>query len=256
MQVSLAGKVAVVTGAAQGIGAAIARMMAEAGAAVIVADVSPKGETVVEELRAQGFRAVYQATDVRSPDDVRGMIDRAVAEFGGLDALVNCAGVFPVAPFLETTPEFWDRVLDINLKGVFLACQAAAPALARRGGGVIVNIGSLHATAGSPERLAYAVSKGGVVTLTRNLARSLAHQRIRVNCVHPGWVASEGEIELRRALGSPEGWQEEAGRQLPFGRLQTPEDVAAMVVFLASDLAEQVTGQVVAVSGRADGQTF
>lgn len=256
MQVSLTGKVAVVTGAAQGIGAAIARMMAEAGAAVVAADVSANGERVAETLRAQGRRAVYQAVDVRSPDGVRGMVDRAVTEFGGLDALVNCAGVFPVAPFLETSPEFWDRVLDINLKGVFLSCQAAVPAIARRGGGVIVNIGSLHAAAGSPERLAYAVSKGGVVTLTKNLARSLAQQRIRVNCVHPGWVASEGELELRRSLGSPDGWQEEEGKRLPFGRLQTPEDVAAMVVFLASDLADQITGQVVSVAGRADGQTL
>ena len=252
MRVQLTDRVAVVTGGGRGIGAAIVRMLADADAAVVVADVSDDGERVAGALRAKGKRAVHHAADVRSPSETHGMVKRAEEEFGGLDILVNCAGIFPVAPFLETTPDFWDRVLDINLKGVFLSCQAAVPAMVRRGGGAIVNIGSTHASVGSHDRLAYAVSKGGVVTLTKNLARSLAGDRIRVNCVHPGWVATEGEMELRRSLGHPDDWLQEAGRSQPLGRLQTPEDVAAMVVFLASGEAGQVTGQVVAVSGQPE----
>jgi NAD(P)-dependent dehydrogenase (short-subunit alcohol dehydrogenase family) len=120
----------------------------------------------------------------------------------------------------------------------------------RRHGGAIVNIGSLHATGGGADRLAYAVSKGGLVTLTINLARALAPDRIRVNCVHPGWVPTDGERVLRREEGRPPGWLEERGRDQPLGRLQTAEDVASMVSFLVSTDADQVTGQVVAVAGR------
>lgn len=139
--------------------------------------------------------------------------------------------------------------MDINLKGTYHSCQAAVPALVRRGEGVIVNIGSLNAYGGAPNLFAYSTSKGGVMTMTLNLARSLAKHKIRVNCVNPGWVVTEGEKEVQRAEGQPEGWIEDGGRKLPLGRLQTPEDIAPAVLFLASGQANQITGQIISVDG-------
>jgi NAD(P)-dependent dehydrogenase (short-subunit alcohol dehydrogenase family) len=164
-----------------------------------------------------------------------------------VDILVNCAGIFPRADLLETDEELWDKVMDINLKGVYLCCRAAVPLMKKRGGGSIVNIGSTHATAGSTNLLAYSVSKGGLLTMTRNLARALAPDNIRVNCVNPGWVASDGEIALRVSEGHSAEWLREQGRNTPLGRLQTGEDVAAAVVFFTLPQACQINGQILSV---------
>ncbi|HLI00744.1 MAG TPA: SDR family oxidoreductase [Acidimicrobiales bacterium] len=250
MSNDLSGRVAIVTGAAQGIGAAIAEDLCRAGASVVIGDVSPQGADTAKALDAATGRARFQPVDVSRADEVTALVDRARGELGGVDILVNCAGIFPIASLEDTTVELWDRVLAVNLRGAFLCAQAVVPEMRRRQGGAIVNIGSMHALGGAPDRVAYAVSKGGLVTLTTNLARSLAPDRIRVNCVHPGWVPTEGERHLRREEGHPDGWLEERGRDQPLGRLQTPADVAGMVSFLVSPAAEQVTGQVVAVSGR------
>ncbi|MFD1675288.1 SDR family NAD(P)-dependent oxidoreductase [Alicyclobacillus fodiniaquatilis] len=250
MPADLTRKVAIVTGGGQGIGASIVRMMAKAGAAVVIADVSAESERLAALLQQEGLSTCFEQTDVRIPADAQKMVKRAQTEYGGLDILVNCAGIYPIGSLLDTTPELWDRVLAVNLKGAFLCAQAAVPLLVQRGGGSIINIGSLHANVGSPDRVAYAVSKGGVVTLTKNLANALAGDQIRVNCVNPGWVATEGEIALRQSQGHSEAWLESAGKNLPMGRLQTGDDIAAMVLFFASDAANQVTGQVISVAGR------
>lgn len=249
MHLDFSGKVAVVTGGARGIGGAVVRKLAAGGCAVVIADIVPEGEGLAAALQDEGYRVRFVRSDVTRAADVRAMIAVAEHEFGGLDILVNSAGIFPRATLQETTEELWDRIHNINLKGVYLACQAAEPTMARRGGGSIVNIGSLNARTGHPNLMAYAASKGGVLTLTRNLARALAPERIRVNCVHPGWVISEGEIELHRKEGRPDGWLESQGTRMPLGRLQTPDDIAHTVVFLASDLCNQVTGQDLAVDG-------
>jgi len=245
----LQGKVAVVTGAASGLGFAAARRMAEAGAAVVIADRAEAGEQAAERLRQEGGRALFVQVDVTSVDDTKAMIAQAEETFGGVDILVNNAGVYPRSLMRDTTVELWEKVMAVNLRGAFLACQAAEPALVRRGGGTIVNLGSSHTTIGLPELFAYSVSKGGLLTMTRNLAGALARYRIRVNCVNPGWVATEGELAERAAQGQTVEWLADKGRTLPLGRMQTADDTAALIVFLASDLATQITGQFIQIDG-------
>ncbi|MDG0810034.1 SDR family NAD(P)-dependent oxidoreductase [Cohnella rhizosphaerae] len=150
---------------------------------------------------------------------------------------------------LDTTAGTWDRVMETNLKSMFLCCKACVPHMKRQGQGAIVNLGSSHAQVGLPELLAYSVSKGGVSTLTRNLAGAHARDRIRVNCVNPGWVLTEKELAEREAAGQSSDWIRERGRSLPLGRLQTGQDAANAVLFLVSRYAEQITGQIVNVDG-------
>ena len=242
-------KVAIVTGGASGIGNAVVKRFAESGASVVIADVAANGPEVAEQFRTSGHAVEFITTDVRFASATRAMVELAERVYGGVDILVNSAGIFPRSTLLETTDEFWDKVMDINLKGTFHACQAVVPAMIKRGGGAIINIGSLNASGGRPELIVYSSSKGGVWTMTRNLALSLVKEKIRVNCVHPGWVASEGERALRRSQGRPENWDEIAGAKLHSGRLQTPDDIAAAVVFFASDDAQQITGQALTVDG-------
>jgi NAD(P)-dependent dehydrogenase (short-subunit alcohol dehydrogenase family) len=243
------GKVAIVTGGGSGIGAAIVKLFAEHGASVVIADITPKGLELCEQLKAQGHSVLYVRTDVRLADEVQAMVALAEEKFGGLDILVNCAGIFPRSTLLETTDELWTKIMDINLKGVFQSCQAAVPAMLRRGQGCIINIGSLNSFGGAPNLFAYSTSKGGVLTMTNNLARALAKDKIRVNCVHPGWVASDGEKELQRSQGLPDNWAETLADKMPLGRVQVPEDIAPSVLFLASPYADQITGQSFSVDG-------
>jgi NAD(P)-dependent dehydrogenase (short-subunit alcohol dehydrogenase family) len=244
------GRTAVVTGAAQGIGAAIAGRFLQLGAqAVVIADMDEKGETLAAKWRKEGYDARFVRCDVSDGRDVKRLAEAAEKQLGGIDVLVNNAGIFPHAGLLEMGEAFWDRVMGVNLKGAYLLCQAIVPGMIARGGGSIVNIGSLHAGKGAPDMLAYAVSKAGIVTLTRNLAASLARHRIRVNCVHPGWVASDGEIARLQAAGEAGDALEQAIAHMPMGRMQTGDDIAATVAFIASAWADQITGQQLTVDG-------
>lgn len=242
------GKTVVVTGGKQGIGAAIVAQFATFGAKVVSADV---GEQAAEanQFETMGHQVRFVQCDVSRETDIRQLVAYVESEFGGLEILVNNAGVFPRATLEEIDETFWNHLMDINLKGAFLMSKTAAPLMARNGGGSIVNIGSLHSTRGDVDTLVYAVSKGGIVTLTRNLAYSLAKYQIRVNCVHPGWVASDGELARLRAIGMDLDTIKQRASALPLGRMQTGEDVAGAVAFLASDLANQITGQTIAVDG-------
>jgi NAD(P)-dependent dehydrogenase (short-subunit alcohol dehydrogenase family) len=249
LSAGLEGKVVLVTGGASGIGAAIVKRFAEQKASVVIADITERGFELSEHLKSNGYSAEFIRTDIRSADETKAMVSYAEKAFDGLDILVNCAGIFPRAELLETTEELWNKIMDINLKGTYHSCQAAVPALVRRGEGVIVNIGSLNAYGGAPNLFAYSTSKGGVMTMTLNLARSLAKHKIRVNCVNPGWVVTEGEKEVQSTEGQPDGWIEAGGRKMPLGRLQTPEDIAPAVLFLTSVQASQITGQIISVDG-------
>lgn len=243
----VAGKVAIVTGAGTGIGRGIAEMLAREGAAVVVANRSREtGEETARRITEAGGRAVFQPTDVSRETDCIAAVQRAVDAFGSLSILVNNAGIFPRATILNTTEELWDRILDTNLKGAFFMCKHAIPAMERAGGGSIVNIGSIHGLGGNGHLFPYAVSKGGLLTLTRNLAKAFAPKRIRANYVIPGWVITEGELRVQREEdGHDEEWLRSAQQRLPMGRAQTPEDAAWAVLYLASDEASQVTGCVI-----------
>src|SRR6185437_4506836 len=199
---------------------------------------------------ALGHPAAALPLDARVAEDHEQVAAETMARFGRIDVLVYCAGIFPRATLLETDESLWRSVLDTNLTGAFFACRAIVPHIAARGGGAIITIGSLHARRGSANMLAYAVSKGGLVTLTRNLAGALAPQGIRVNCVNPGWVLSEGEMAVQHVgPDKAERFSEEMAHTIPLGRLQTAQDIAHAVVFLASDQAAQVTAQIIDVDG-------
>jgi NAD(P)-dependent dehydrogenase (short-subunit alcohol dehydrogenase family) len=248
----MAGKVAVVTGAAQGIGRGCAEMLAREGARVVVGDLQVEaGQAAVEAIRAAGGEAIFQRADIVEEADCAALIDAAVQTYGRLDALVNNAGWFPRATLEETTTELWDRIMHVNVRGAFLCCKYAVPRMRAAGGGSIVNIGSINGIQGLPNLVAYSAAKGALLTLTRTLAGAYAPERIRVNYVIPGWVLSEGEIALQRSRGVTDEQLQQAGSRLPLGRHQTPQDTAYAVIYLASDESAQVTGTMLHIDAGA-----
>lgn len=239
----LVGKVAVVTGSTSGIGAGIAQALAAAGARVVVSGRrSREGNAVVAAIREAGGEAIFQQTDLRQPEECRRLCQCAAEAFGGLDILVNNAGVFPRMDFEEVTPEFWDQILDINVRAAFFCCQAATPLMRQRGGGSIINIGSVHAFGTRPRMLPYGISKSALYALTMNLARILAPDHIRVNWVTVGWVLTEKEFEVQAGEGTDSEELLKRAETLPMGEFSTVEDVAQACVYLAGDETAHVTG--------------
>lgn len=245
----LEGKRAIVTGAAAGIGAAIADRFARDGAQVVIADRNGEGaEAMAARLRSRSLRAIALTVDVSSSRSARRMVELAVAELGGLDILINNAGI--VHPddkaVEETSEEAWNATMAVNLTGVFLCSKFAIPAILASGGGAIVNIASIVALVGSyPAQIAYTASKGGILALSREMAVCLARQGIRVNAICPGPTATamaaglvqdDAAFELRRL-------------HIPMGRMGTPEEIAATAAFLASEEASYITGQAFTVDG-------
>ena len=180
--------------------------------------------------------------DVTSEQDCQAFVAFAVETYGGLDCLVSNAGTYPRRELPDLTQAIWDETVDVNLRGHFFCAKHAIPAMLTRGGGSIIFVGSVHGYTGGSDVLAYAAAKGGLWTMTRNLARTYARQQIGVNYINPGWVASEGEVRHRRELGQDEVWLAQQGRELvPMGRLQTADDSAHVAVLLASDESAQLT---------------
>jgi NAD(P)-dependent dehydrogenase (short-subunit alcohol dehydrogenase family) len=248
----LAGKVIVVTGAAQGIGRGCAEVLASEGARVVIGDVrEDDGEAAAAAIRSGGGTALFQPVDVVEEAQCAALIDAAVAAYGRLDGLVNNAGWYPRATLEETTTELWERILAVNLRGPFYVCKHAVPHLRAGGGGSIVNIGSINGIQGLPNLVAYASAKGGLLTLTRTLAGACAPDRIRVNYVIPGWVLSEGELALQHSRGVGDEDLRRAGAALSLGRHQTPRDTAFAVVYLLSDESAQVTGTIMHIDAGA-----
>ena len=248
----LTGQTALVTGASSGIGRAIALRFAEAGAAIVVADVREdpreggtpthrEGGTPTHELVAD---AAFVETDVSDPRSVERAVDQAVAAFGGLDVMVNNAGVYPGNQPIETVDEAaYDRVLDVNLKGVYFGSTLAARQMREQGaGGSIVNLSSIAGLVGFGGATVYSASKGGVTNLTRSLAVELGGDRIRVNAVDPGVIETAMTTEDAPVVGSMTD-------QIPLGRDGQPEDIAGAALFLASDDAAYVTGHNLVVDG-------
>jgi 2-dehydro-3-deoxy-L-rhamnonate dehydrogenase (NAD+) len=241
----LPGRVAIVTGAARGIGFAVAERLSRAGARVVVADIDEQSTLeAVERLREGGAVAVEALADVTKPEEVGAMVERAIDAFGKLDVLVNNAGITGRdASLSEITDEDWERVLELNLTATFYCCRAAIPRMRQQRSGAVVNVASISGKEGNPNMIPYSVSKAGVICLTKALAKEVIHDGVRVNCVAPAVIETPLLDQLR-----PEAI-EYMTTKIPMGRMGRAEEVAAVVHFLASDDASFVTGQCYDVSG-------
>ncbi|HET7526547.1 MAG TPA: 3-oxoacyl-ACP reductase family protein [Burkholderiaceae bacterium] len=241
---SLKDKLAVVTGAASGIGAATAKQLAMAGATVIVADVQKdKGEAQAAALRDAGGKARYLYVDMTDAKSIAAFADAVQTQFGTPDVLVNGAGWGTTHPFWEGTPELWDKIIGLNFVGPMRLTKALLPAMIQRASGKIVNIASDAGRVGSLGETVYSGSKGGLIAFTKSLAREVARYQICVNCVCPGPT----DTPLMAAV--PEKVTEALKKAIPFRRLGKPEEVADAVLFFCDDTASYVTGQVLSVSG-------
>jgi NAD(P)-dependent dehydrogenase (short-subunit alcohol dehydrogenase family) len=240
------GKVAIVSGGARGIGLAAARKLAGEGASVVIcSDREEQVEETVAALREEGLEVRGVRADVTSSADMKKLIDLASETYGGVDVLVNSAGVQRYGTVVETEEEVWDEVLDVNLKGIYLASRYAIPEMRKRGGGAIVNLSSVQAFASQTGVAAYTASKGGINALTRAMALDHAGENIRVNAVCPASVDTpmlRWSADLFKGDNSVEETLEDWGRMHPLGRVAKPEEVAEVIAFLASARASFITG--------------
>jgi len=238
----LQGRVAVVTGSCIGLGAAIATALARAGARVVVTGIPhDRGRALAAKL---GNRSFFVEGDLRDVKETRGIVAAVLKKCGGIDILVNNAAVSERASLDDFTPEYFDKVINVNLRAPLLLAQAALPSLKKRRG-VILNVGSVNSYAGWQNLLIYSAAKAGLVTASKNMANALKYTRVRVYCINPGWIDTEGERAMMKKLGHPDGFMAREGRQLPLGRHILPEEVADVVLFLVSDKAKAFSGTVV-----------
>jgi 3-oxoacyl-[acyl-carrier protein] reductase len=240
----LAGKIALVTGAAQGIGKAVALLLAQNGADIVVSDINlEKAEETAKEIQGLGRKAQAVRVDVATLGDVEKMVEAILAQFGKVDILVNNAGIARDKLILRMSEEDWDAVLNINLKGTFNCTKAVVRYMSKQKSGKIVNIASVVGEMGNAGQANYAASKAGVIGFTKTIAREFAQRGINVNAIAPGYI----ETPMTDAL--PDKVKEELRRLIPMDRLGKPEDVAEAVLFLVSESANYITGQVLNVNG-------
>jgi NAD(P)-dependent dehydrogenase (short-subunit alcohol dehydrogenase family) len=246
----LAGKVALITGAASGIGRATALLFAREAAAVSVVDWDERGgQSVVQAIVDAGGRAIFLRCDVSQAADCQRAVQRTADELGGLDILFNNAGIIRRASVVETTEAQWDRVMAVNVKSVFLMSKYAIPWMVQAGGGVIVNTASGWGLVGGRNAVSYCASKGAVVNMTRAMALDHAEQNIRVNCICPGDTDTPMLREEARQIGEPEESFLAEAAQRPLQRIGRPEDIAQAALYLASDASSFVTGTALVVDG-------
>ncbi|HZG53354.1 MAG TPA: SDR family NAD(P)-dependent oxidoreductase [Pyrinomonadaceae bacterium] len=245
---SLGGRVAVVTGGSRGIGRAVAERLAEAGARVVISfknDEVVASETAAAIMRQYQTEALAVRSDVSEVSGAEHLINTTIEKFGRLDILVCNAGIWEGAAVEEIEEALWDRVIDVNLKGTWTACRAAVPFLKGRGWGRIVIISSTAGQRGEANVSNYAASKGGQIAFTKSLAVELARHGVTVNAVAPGWV----ETEMTAKAFTDESFRRSVEATIPLGRIAAPEDVALPVLFLCSDWARHITGEVLNVNG-------
>jgi len=248
--ISLAGKVALITGAASGIGLASARRLAEAGAAVGLMDVNrEKGRSAEADIRAAGGQALYVYGDVRSAEDCRRAVEEIIRTFGRLDVLFNNAGLVIRKDALTLAEDEWDLSMDVMLKGVYLLTREVVPHMIKAGGGSIINTGSGWSLKGGPKAVSYCAAKGGVLNMTRAMAIDFGRHQIRANCVCPGDVDTPLLRSECAQLGEDEARFMAEAAARPLRRVGTAEDVANAVLFFASDLSTWVTGAHLVVDG-------
>jgi 2-deoxy-D-gluconate 3-dehydrogenase len=252
--VSLKGKRAVVTGAAMGMGFAISRRLAEAGATVVMADInSEEAEKAAARLKEMGYKPVVIKSDVSREEDVNNLFSGTVAEIGGVDILVNNAGIFPQIPLEKMTSSDFDRIMAVNLKSIFLSIRETSRIMiGQKTGGCIINLASIDAVHPSTKGFsAYDTSKGGVLTMTKSLAAELGRHYIRVNAIAPGAIMTEGARSRTTpdAAGSGRSLLKELMSRMALGRLGDADDIARVALFLASDMASYVTGTCIFVDG-------
>ena len=250
MEISLKNRVALVTGAAMGIGEGIAMVLARAGADVVVCDIDDeKGEASARAVAEVGRRSLFVHADVADSEAVEEMMERVKADCGGLDILVNNAGLEYFGSIEDTTVEQWDRTHDVDLKGIFLMIKAGLPMLKRSEHAVIVNIASVHAQATIPDLGAYAAAKGGVVALTRSLAQDLGRSGIRAISISPGFINTAMVEAWIASTPDPEATVERVNNMHPAGRIGTPEDIGNFVAFACSEMGGFIDGADIVIDG-------
>lgn len=250
IDVKLERRLCIVTGGAKGIGKAVAMLFRREGARVAVVDIDEEnGAAVARELDRSGRDAIFVRCDVSKSAEVRAMVRKVREEFGGVDVLVNSAGVTDNATVVTTLEEKWDHVIGVNLKGIYLCCKEVIPLMLERGGGNIVNVGSIASFVGLQNNAAYNASKGGVLMLTRNMAVDFASRNIRVNAVCPGMIMTPMLEDFIKIQPDPAAYVRSVEASTPMGRIGTAEEVAHAVLFLAADDCRYITGSALMVDG-------
>jgi NAD(P)-dependent dehydrogenase (short-subunit alcohol dehydrogenase family) len=246
---SLTGKVALITGAASGIGRAAAVLFAREGAAVAIADINQAGHAVAEEIVKSGGRAIFEHADITRSADCQRIVERTLREFGGIHVLFNNAGIIRRASVIDLSEEDWDRVMAVNVKSIFLTSQQVIPIMAKAGGGTIINTASGWGLVGGPRAAVYCASKGAVVLLTKAMAVDHGPQNIRVNCICPGDTDTSMLRNEAQQLGELEDLFLAESARRPLGRIGKPEEIAKAALYLASDASSFVTGTALVVDG-------
>jgi len=246
----LQGKVALITGGASGIGRATSRLFAREGASVVIADLNAEaGDDLAKEIATEGGRAIFQTADVTNAADCERVARRGVEQFGMIDVLFNNAGIIRRASVIELSEDDWDRVMDVNVKSMFLVSKQVIPIMAKAGGGSIINMSSGWGLAGGPRAAAYCAAKGAVVLLTKALAVDHGRQNIRVNCLCPGDTDTGMLRNEAQQLGEPADRFLVDSAKRPLGRVGQPDEIAKAALYLASDASSFVTGAALVVDG-------
>lgn len=262
MDTGLRGKVAIVTGGSQGIGRGICFRFVQEGIRTVIADLNAEtGERVAAEIRSGGGEGKFVRCDVTSASDVKRLTEATLESFGAVDILANCAGIALVKPFRELSEAEWDRVVDVNLKGTYLCCNSVLPHMVERRSGKIINISSIAALYPTAQQTPYCAAKAGVIALTRSLAYEYASSNINVNVICPGIVRTPIWEKALDDLSARTGEDKEAifsryVERIPLKRAQTPDDIANLMLFLASDLGKNITAASISVTGGMDSIFF